>query len=67
MQKDPKSKHPGNAGHNEKTKPKDKSIDENDDFQLKLPVNTFNNIIEENFPNLKKDAHEHTKKSTDSK
>ena len=59
----PKSKHPGNAGHNEKTKPKDKSIDENDDFQLKLPVNTFNNIIEENFPNLKKDAHEHTKKN----
>jgi hypothetical protein len=23
MQKDPKSKHPGNPGHNEKTKPKD--------------------------------------------
>jgi hypothetical protein len=38
-------------------------IDENDEFQLKVPVNTFNNIIEENFPNLKKDAHEHTKKN----
>ena len=23
MQKDPNSKHPGNPGHNEKTKPKD--------------------------------------------
>jgi hypothetical protein len=30
-------------------------IDENEDFQLKGPVNTFNKIIEENFPNLKKE------------
>ena len=30
-------------------------IDENEDFQLKWPVNTFNKIIEENFPNLKKE------------
>ena len=29
-------------------------IDENEDFQLKGPVNIFNKIIEENFPNLKK-------------
>jgi hypothetical protein len=29
--------------------------DENEDFQLKGPVNIFNNIIEENFPNLKKE------------
>jgi hypothetical protein len=28
-------------------------IDENEDFQLKWPVNIFNKIIEENFPNLK--------------
>jgi polyhydroxyalkanoate synthesis regulator protein len=28
--------------------------DENEDFQLKGPVNIFNTIIEENFPNLKK-------------
>jgi hypothetical protein len=28
-------------------------IDENEDFQLKRPVNIFNKIIEENFPNLK--------------
>jgi hypothetical protein len=29
--------------------------DENEDFQLKGPVNIFNKIIEENFPNLKKE------------
>jgi hypothetical protein len=28
---------------------------ENKDFQLKGSVNTFNKIIEENFPNLKKE------------
>jgi hypothetical protein len=30
-------------------------IVEKEDFQLKGPVNTFNKIIEENFPNLKKE------------
>jgi hypothetical protein len=30
-------------------------IDENEDFQLKRPVNISNKIIEENFPNLKKE------------
>jgi hypothetical protein len=30
-------------------------IDENEDFQLKEPVNIFNKIIGENFPNLKKE------------
>ena len=30
-------------------------IDENEDYQLKGPVNTFNKNIEENFPNLKKE------------
>jgi hypothetical protein len=30
-------------------------IEENEDFQLKGSVNIFNNIIEENFPNLKKE------------
>jgi hypothetical protein len=30
-------------------------IDENEDFQLKDPANIFNKIIEENFPNLKKE------------
>ena len=32
-------------------------IDEKEDFQLKGPVNIFNKIIEENFPNLKKVMH----------
>jgi chromosome segregation ATPase len=30
-------------------------IDENEDFQIKGPVNIFNKIIEQNFPNLKKE------------
>jgi hypothetical protein len=30
-------------------------IDEDEDFQLKGPVNIFNKIIEENLPNLKKE------------
>ena len=54
MQKDPNSKYPGNPGHNEKTKCKDKGIDDKEDFQLKGQVNIFNKIIE-NFPNLKKE------------
>jgi hypothetical protein len=28
-------------------------VDQNEDFQLKGPASIFNNIIEENFPNLK--------------
>ena len=34
-------------------KPKNNSIAENEDSQLKGPVNIFNKIIEETFPNLK--------------
>ena len=30
-------------------------IDENEDFQLKGPANIYNKIIEENFPNIKKE------------
>ena len=30
-------------------------VDENEDFQLEEPANIFNKIIEENFPNLKKE------------
>jgi hypothetical protein len=30
-------------------------VDKNEDFQLKRPANIFNKIIEENFPNLKKE------------
>ena len=37
------------------------SIEESEDFQLKGPVNIFNKIIEENFLDLKKNAHEHTR------
>ena len=51
MQKDPNSKHPGKPGHNEKMR----CTDENEDFQLKGPVNIFNKIIKESFPNLKKE------------
>jgi hypothetical protein len=29
-------------------------IEENEDFQIKGPVNIFNKIMEENFPNLKR-------------
>jgi uncharacterized coiled-coil protein SlyX len=32
-------------------------VDENEDFQLKRPPNIFNKIIEENFPNIKKEMH----------
>jgi uncharacterized coiled-coil protein SlyX len=36
-------------------------IEESEDSQVKGPVNIFNKIIEENFPNIKKkrDSHEH--------
>ena len=30
-------------------------IDEKEDFQLKGPVNIFNKIIKENFPNIKEE------------
>ena len=42
-------------------------IDEKEDFQLKGPANIFNKIIKENFPNLKKDTHEHTRSLQNSK
>ena len=32
-------------------------VDENEDFQFNGPANIFNKIIEENFPNLKKEMH----------
>jgi hypothetical protein len=53
--KDPNSKHPGNPGHNEKTKPTIIGVDENEDFKIKGPANIFNKIIEENVPTLKKE------------
>ena len=55
MQKSPNPKYPGNPRHNEKTKPKIIGIEKGKDSQLKGPVNIFNKIIEENFPNLKEE------------
>ena len=37
-------------------------IEESEDMQLKGPVNIFNKIIEENFPNLKKEMPMNIKK-----
>jgi hypothetical protein len=54
MQKGPNSKHPGNPGRNEMTKPKDDRYRRDEDSQLKEPANIFNKIIVENFSNLKK-------------
>jgi hypothetical protein len=50
MQKAPSPKHPGNPGHNEKTKPKDNTYRRDEDSKHKGPVNIFNKIIKENLP-----------------
>jgi hypothetical protein len=42
-------------------------VDENEDSQIKGPSNIFDKIIEEKFPNLKKDDHEHTRSLQNSK
>jgi hypothetical protein len=43
-------------------------IEDSADAQLKGPVNIFNKIIEENFPNLKRrDAHKHARSLQNSK
>jgi hypothetical protein len=55
MQKAPNPEHPGNPGHNEKTKPKNNRLGEREESQLKGPGNIFNKIIKENIPNLKKE------------
>ena len=55
MQKDPKSEHPRNQDTMRRPNLRIIGVGENDDFQLKGPANIFNNIIEENFPNLKKE------------
>jgi hypothetical protein len=49
MQKDPNSKRPGSPNL------LIIGVDENEDFEHKRPTNIFNKIIEENFPNLKKE------------
>ena len=53
MQKVPNTKHPENPEHNEKTKPKDNRYRREWRLTIKWPVNIFNKIIEENFPNQK--------------
>jgi hypothetical protein len=55
MQKDPNSKHPGIQDTMRRPNLRIIAIDENEDFQLKGPVNIFNKILEENFLNLKKE------------
>jgi hypothetical protein len=40
-------------------------VDENEDFQLKRPANSFNKIIEDNFPNLKKEMLMNNKNPTE--
>jgi hypothetical protein len=50
MQKALNPNHPGNPGHNKKTKLKENRYRKE---HLKLQVNIFNKIIEENVPNLK--------------
>ena len=56
MQKAPNPKLPGNPGHNEKNKPKDNRYRRKQRFPNSR-ANIFNKIIEENFPNLKKEMH----------
>jgi hypothetical protein len=55
MQKDSNSKHLGNPDTMRRPSLRIIGVDENENFQLKGPANIFNKIIEENFPNLKKE------------
>jgi hypothetical protein len=57
MQKDLNSKHPGQEIQDTMRRPNLRiiGIDENEDFQLKGPVNIFNKIIEGNFSKIKKE------------
>ena len=52
MKKAPNPKHSGNPLR--RTNLRVIGIEVSNDFQLNGPVNIFNKIIEENFPNLKK-------------
>jgi hypothetical protein len=54
MLKDPNSRHPWNPGQMRRQNLSIIGIEESEDSQFKQPVNIFNKIIEENFPNLKK-------------
>ena len=50
------TKHSGNLAHYEKTKPKNKRNRKRKEGQLKNSENILNKLIEENFPNLKKET-----------
>ena len=55
MQKASNPKHPVNLDPMRRPNLRIMGIEESKDAQLKGPVNIFNNITEENFPNLKKE------------
>jgi hypothetical protein len=55
MHKAPKPKHPGIQDTVRRPNLRITGIEESEDSQLKGPVNILNKIIEENFPNLKKE------------
>jgi hypothetical protein len=55
MHKAPNPKHPGNLGHMRGPNLRIIGIEESEDPQLKGPVNISSEIIEENFPKLKKE------------
>ena len=55
MQKASNPKHRGNPGHMRRPNLRIIGIDKSKDLQLKGPANIFNKIMEENFPNLKRE------------
>jgi hypothetical protein len=55
MQKAPNPKHPGNPGHNEKTKLKDNKYRREQRFPTQRDSKYLNKIIKETFPSLKKE------------
>jgi hypothetical protein len=54
-QKTPNSKHSRKSGHNENIKPKNNRYRRKQRLPTQRVSNIFNKIIEENFPNLKKE------------
>jgi hypothetical protein len=50
------SKYSRNVGHSEKINPRIVGIEESEASHLNRPANIFSKIIEENFPNMKKEV-----------
>ena len=68
MQKDPNSKHPENPRHNEKTKPTDNRVDENEDFSTQRASKYLQQNYRRKLPKPKEsDTHEHTRSLQNSK